>query len=108
MRHWTTPCNVPNCESSPNAKSIEKNKTLLKVGIQFEYPDCQNRVAVHLQKNLDRIRIKRIAEKIAEREKSGYFMWPSVQPSEQPKQEKQWKRATTPDSEWEYYYSDEE
>ena len=89
-------------------KSIEKNKTLLKVGIQFEYPDCQNRVAVHLQKNLDRVRIKRIAEKIAEREKSGYFMWPSVQPSEQPAQEKQWKRATTPDSEWEYYYSDEE
>merc|ERR1712012_1066615 len=34
-------------------QSIEKNKTLLKVGIQFEYPDCQNRVAVHLQKNLD-------------------------------------------------------
>merc|ERR1711915_470102 len=33
------------------AKSIENNKTLLKVGLQFEYNDCQNRVAVHLQKN---------------------------------------------------------
>ena len=89
-------------------KSIEKNKTLLKVGIQFEYPDCQNRVAVHLQKNLDRIRIKRIAEKLAEREKSGYFMWPSVKPAEIPEQQKEWKKAEEPEDEWEYYYSDEE
>jgi hypothetical protein len=37
-------------------KSIENNKTLLKVGLQFEFNDCRNRVAVHLQKNLDRIR----------------------------------------------------
>merc|ERR1712223_1414560 len=89
-------------------KSIEKNKTLLKVGIQFGYPDCQNRVAVHLQKNLDRIRIKRIAEKLAEREKSGYFMWPSVKPAEIPEQQKEWKKAEEPEDEWEYYYSDEE
>merc|ERR1712165_302043 len=87
-------------------KSIEKNKTLLKVGIQFEYPDCQNRVAVHLQKNLDRIRIKRIAEKLAEREKSGYFMWPSVKPAEIPEQQKEWKKAEEPEDEWEYHYSD--
>ena len=86
-------------------QSIEKNKTLLKVGIQFEYPDCQNRVAVHLQKNLDRIRIKRIAEKLAERETSGYLMWPSVMP----KQEEEWTKAEEPpEDEWEYYYSDEE
>jgi hypothetical protein len=37
-------------------KSIENNKTLLKVGLQFEFNECRNRVAVHLQKNLDRIR----------------------------------------------------
>jgi len=89
-------------------KSIEKNKTLLKVGIQFEYPDCQNRVAVHLQKNLDRIRIKRIAEKLAERENTGFFMWPSVKPAELPEQEKEWTKAEEPEDEWEYYYSDEE
>ena len=86
-------------------KSIEKNKTLLKVGIQFEYPDCQNRVAVHLQKNLDRIRIKRIAEKLAERENKAFFMWPSVKPVEP---EEEWKKAEEPEDEWEYYYSDEE
>lgn len=90
-------------------KSIENNKTLLKVGLQFEFNDCQNRVAVHLQKNLDRIRIKRIAAKIAERENSGYFMYPSVQPGATiPQQEKEWTKAGTPESEYEYYYSDEE
>ena len=26
MRHWTTPCMVPNCESSPRVKSIMKNR----------------------------------------------------------------------------------
>jgi len=89
-------------------KSIENNKTLLKVGMQFEYNDCQNRVAVHLQKNLDRIRIKRIAAKLAERENSGYFMYPSVKPGGSiPQQEqKEWTRAASPESEYEYYYSD--
>ena len=91
------------------AKSIENNKTLLKVGLQFEYNDCQNRVAVHLQKNLDRVRIKRIAAKLAERESTGYFMYPSVAPSADiPSQEKEWTKAGTPESEYEYYYSDEE
>jgi len=91
------------------AKSIENNKTLLKVGLQFEFNDCQNRVAVHLQKNLDRIRIKRIAAKLAERENTGYFMYPSVQPGASiPDQEKEWTKAGTPESEYEYYYSDEE
>jgi len=91
-------------------KSIENNKTLLKVGLQFEYNDCQNRVAVHLQKNLDRIRIKRIAAKIAERENTGFYMYPSVQPGANiPQQEeKEWTKAGTPESEYEYYYSDEE
>jgi len=91
------------------AKSIENNKTLLKVGLQFEFNDCQNRVAVHLQKNLDRIRIKRIAAKLAERENTGYFMYPSVQPGASiPDQKKEWTKAGTPESEYEYYYSDEE
>jgi len=44
--------------------AIEKNKTLLKVGLHFEYGDCRNRVAVQLQKNLDRIRLKRVAAKM--------------------------------------------
>jgi hypothetical protein len=45
-------------------KSIENNKTLLKVGLQFEFNECRNRVAVHLQKNLDRIREDEIPEKL--------------------------------------------
>jgi len=44
--------------------AIEKNKSLLRVGIHFEYGDCRNRVAVQLQKNLDRIRLKRVAAKM--------------------------------------------
>lgn len=43
---------------------IEKNKTLLRVGLHFEFGDCRNRVAVQLQKNLDRIRLKRVAHKL--------------------------------------------
>merc|ERR1712096_563323 len=89
--------------------ALETNNTLLKVGLQFEYGDCQNRVAVHLQKNLDRIRIKRIAAKLAERENTGYFMYPSVQlGGAVPQQEKEWTKAGSPESEYEYYYSDEE
>lgn len=87
-------------------KSIEKNKTLLKVGMQFEFNDCQNRVAVHLQKNLDRVRLKRIAVKLAERgsNSAGYFQPP---PGTIPRQEgAEWKKATTPESEYEWYYSD--
>ena len=65
---------------------------------------------MHLQKNLDRIRIKRIAAKIAERENTGFYMYPSVQPGANiPQQEeKEWTKAGTPESEYEYYYSDEE
>ena len=84
-------------------KSIENNKTLLKVGLQFEFNDCRNRVAVHLQKNLDRIRLKRIASKLASRGNvtAGYFAPP-------PGSLHVWTKATTPESEYEYYYSDEE
>lgn len=44
--------------------AVEKNKSLLRVGIHFEYGDCRNRVAVQLQKNLDRVRLRRIATKL--------------------------------------------
>jgi hypothetical protein len=37
-------------------KAIENNKTILKVGLHFQFGDCRNRVAVQLQKNLDRLR----------------------------------------------------
>jgi len=84
-------------------KSIEQNKTLLKVGIQLEFNESRNRVAVHLQKNLDRIRLKRIAEKLANRGNvtAGYFAPP-------PGSLSVWKKASTPESEYEYYYSDDE
>lgn len=86
-------------------KSIENNKTLLKVGLHFEYGDCRNRVAVQLQKNLDRIRLKRIAHKLAQRgnNTAGYFAPP---PGAIPRQK---NKEATPESEYEYYYeSDEE
>jgi len=85
-------------------KSIENNRTLLKVGLQFEFNECQNRVAVHLQKNLDRVRLKRIAAKLADSGNStaGYFVPLPGAGS------KDWKRAATPESEYEWYYSDDE
>jgi len=46
-------------------KAIENNKTIRKVGLHFQYGDTRNRVAVHLQKNLDRLRLKRIAQKMS-------------------------------------------
>lgn len=46
-------------------RAVEQNKTLLKVGLHFEFGDCRNRVAVQLQKNLDRIRLKRMAHKLS-------------------------------------------
>jgi len=46
-------------------KAIESNKSVLKVGLHFQYGDTRNRVAVHLQKNLDRLRLKRIAQKMS-------------------------------------------
>lgn len=46
-------------------KAIENNKSILKVGLHFQYGDTRNRVAVHLQKNLDRLRLKRVAQKMS-------------------------------------------
>ena len=37
-------------------RAIEANKVILKVGLHFQFGDCRNRVAVQLQKNLDRLR----------------------------------------------------
>jgi len=44
-------------------RAIENNKAILKVGLHFQFGDCRNRVAVQLQKNLDRQRLKRLAQK---------------------------------------------
>jgi len=46
-------------------KAIEANKSLLKVGLHFQFGDCRNRVAVQQQKNLDRLRLKRVASKLS-------------------------------------------
>merc|ERR1712062_180406 len=54
--------------------AVEKNKTLLRVGVHFEYGDCRNRVAVQLQKNLDRIRLKRVAAKMKNGCAGGYII----------------------------------
>lgn len=35
-------------------QTIEQNPTILRVGLHFEYNDARNRVATHLQRNLDR------------------------------------------------------
>merc|ERR1712107_6548 len=52
--------------------AIEKNKALLRVGLHFEYGDCRNRVAVQLQKNLDRVRLRRVAAKMKKTTLGGY------------------------------------
>merc|ERR1711981_945165 len=46
-------------------QAVENNKSLLRVGLHFEFNDCRNRVAVQLQKNLDRVRLRRIAHKLS-------------------------------------------
>lgn len=54
--------------------AIEKNKSLLRVGLHFEYGDCRNRVAVQLQKNLDRVRLRRVAAKMKNATHGGYLI----------------------------------
>ena len=46
-------------------KAIENNKSILKCGLHLQYGDCRNRVAVQLQKNLDRQRLRRVAHKLS-------------------------------------------
>ena len=35
-------------------KLVEENPTILRLGLHLEYNDARNRVATHLQRNLDR------------------------------------------------------
>lgn len=37
---------------------VEKNSTLLRLGLHFEYNDARHRVAAHLQRNIDRSEFK--------------------------------------------------
>merc|ERR1711944_354678 len=53
-------------------KAVEGNKTLQRVGLHFEFGDCRNRVAVQLQKNLDRVRLRRIQQKLSTGNNPGY------------------------------------
>merc|ERR1719411_2357418 len=53
-------------------KAVEGNKTLQRVGLHFEFGDCRNRVAVQLQKNLDRVRLRRIQQKLSTSEISSH------------------------------------
>ncbi|GFW90335.1 tropomodulin [Trichonephila clavipes] len=41
-------------------KIVEENKTLLRLGLCFDVPDARVRITEHLQKNNDRIRLRRI------------------------------------------------
>ncbi|KAI7695325.1 Tropomodulin, partial [Sarcoptes scabiei] len=43
------------------AKLVQQNKTLLKLGLNFDVPDARHRVATQLQMNNDNCRIKRLA-----------------------------------------------
>jgi len=36
---------------------IEQNPTILRVGLHLEYNDARNRIATHLQRNLDRSKL---------------------------------------------------
>lgn len=107
-------------------KAIENNKSLLKVGLHFDFGDCRNRVAVQLQKNLDRVRLKRIAHKLSAAKippaaapaasaaasssrTSGYLGGLPGQLPNIPRRQKSMTPASEAESsEYEYYYEDEE
>lgn len=42
---------------------VEKNSTLLRLGLHLEYNDARHRVAAHLQRNIDRIRQSRLSQR---------------------------------------------
>lgn len=42
---------------------VEKNNTLLRLGLHLEYNDARHRVAAHLQRNIDRIRQSRLSQR---------------------------------------------
>ena len=98
------------------AKAVENNKALLKVGLQFEFNDAQNRVAVACQKNMDRVRLRRIAAVLAERQAfdpcAGLR---GVNPAEwvkaaamEEKEEEEEEAAAEEEEEYEYYTDEEE
>lgn len=100
-------------------KAVENNKSLLRVGLHFEFNDCRNRVAVQLQKNLDRVRLRRIAHKLstaaaakAVTENSsrtgGFLGGLPGQLSAIPRQKEMTPGSEAGSSEYEYYYEDEE
>lgn len=101
-------------------KAIENNKSILKVGLHFEFGDCRNRVAVQLQKNLDRIRLRRIAFKIAGAKSKaptftaggsrtgGYIGGNPGQLMTNPRRKKEPTPGTEDEDEYEYYYEDED
>lgn len=107
-------------------KAIENNKALLKVGLHFDFGDCRNRVAVQLQKNLDRVRLKRVAHKLSAAKippaapaassaaasssrTSGYLGGLPGQLPNNPRRQKSMTPASEAESsEYEYYYEDEE
>lgn len=98
-------------------KAVENNKTLLKIGLHFDFGDCRNRVAVQLQKNLDRVRLKRVAHKLstakaaqaASTSRTGGFLGGLPgQLSNIPRQKSMTPASEAESSEYEYYYEDEE
>jgi len=42
------------------AKLVEQNRNILRLGLSFDVPDARNRVAFHLQKTNDNVRLRRI------------------------------------------------
>lgn len=42
------------------AKLVEKNDSILRLGLSFDVPDARNRVAQHLQQTNDNVRLKRV------------------------------------------------
>jgi tropomodulin len=99
------------------AKSVENNKTLLKVGMQFEFNDCRDRVNVATKKNMDRVRLKRIAEALAERMAfdpcAGLRSvmpsdWIKARAVEEEAQEAEVVEVAEEEDEYDYYTDDEE
>lgn len=99
-------------------KAVENNKSLLRVGLHFEFNDCRNRVAVQLQKNLDRVRLRRIAHKLSTAAAAkavtntsrtgGMLGGLPGQLSSIPRQKEMTPASDAGSSEYEYYYEDEE
>ncbi|XP_028901772.1 tropomodulin isoform X11 [Zeugodacus cucurbitae] len=42
---------------------VEKNPSLLRLGLHLEFNDARHRVAAHLQRNIDRIRVNRLNQR---------------------------------------------